>query len=250
MSEEVKLEQKLNLITTVNSWKAATAVMNDIDQEVLMKVKDEGLEFHSMDPAHHVLINFLWSQENFEQFIKQNIEKIAFNVSELTKILKRFNNESDIKVYYEEAFLVFEAEEKQFKLRLIDPDFKEVPEIIARGETKFTIKTAELKSILDDMKITSPYVELKSEDGDLIFSSKEPGMTSKVKFSPGIEIADGSKISFSTEYLAIIGDMQSYCEELSITFGMHEGRPCPLLFEFDVPKVAIIRFFLAPRTET
>lgn len=249
MSEEVKLEPKLNLVTTVNSWKAATAVMNDIDQEVLMKILDDGLEFHSMDPAHHVLITFLWHKEEFEQFIKQDIEKIAFNVSELTKILKRFKNESALRVYYEEAFLVFEAEEKQFKLRLIDNDFVEVPDIKARGKSNFTIKTAEFKSILDDMKITSPYVLLESIDNEIFFSSKEPGMTSKVKFSPGNEIVD-NKISFSTEYLSIIADMQSYCEELSITFGDYEGRACPLLFEFNVPKVANIKFFLAPRTET
>lgn len=247
MSEEkVRLEEKLNLLTVVNSWKAATAVMSDIDQEVLMKILPEGLEFHSMDPSHHVLINFFWKKEEFEIFETQGIDKIAFNVNELTKILKRFESKSNVQVYFDSAFLVFEAEEKEFKLRLIEPDLKEVPEIKARGETKFTIPTAEFKSILEDMKITSPYVELKSEEGSLIFSSKEPGITSKVKYSPEIEIVNGSKISFSTEYLGIVGDMQTFCKELSITFG--GGKP--ILFEFDVPKVAIIKFFLAPRTDT
>jgi len=245
MSEEVKLEPKLNLVTTVNSWKAATAVMNDIDQEVLMKIRDDGLEFHSMDPAHHVLINFLWSKEEFQTFEKESIEKIAFNVSELTKILKRLENESELHISYHKAFLVFKSDEKEFQLRLIDNDFVVVPEVKSRGESKFTIKTAEFKSILDDMKITSPYVDMESIEGTIYFSSNEAGMSSKVKFSPGIQMVN-SKVSFSTEYLSIIADMQSYCEELTITF----GTGTPLLFEFNVSKVANIKFFLAPRTET
>ncbi|MHA1475388.1 MAG: proliferating cell nuclear antigen (pcna) [Promethearchaeota archaeon] len=235
------------------------AVSSIITETFLDIDPDKGISMVAMDLSHICLVSLLIAKEDLDEFTADKKLKIAINLEDFVKIVKRANPQDEIVFKDDPAAKRFIIEMKpetakkarRFSISMIDIDEEKIgPESLEQLEfyNQTTFKLSYLDEAIKDAEIFSDALEIVA-DKNLSFSTNGNigDMTYELEKEELIS-ADFTKKSegiFGLEFLKNILKVSA----VSTNVEMSMASDLPIKMVFDILNSSRIVYYLAPRTE-
>lgn len=170
----MKLELSNKSFTT---FKNAVSLMKTVNEELTLRVDDEGIRALGMDPSHVAMIDLKIKPELFETFEKPAEEMITVNLAEFYKFLDRIDKDERITIIHsmETAKLTIEARKggrnRQFSLPVLEPLDDEVPEPKIFFKSEGRILTQSVDRGIRDADLVSEHMKIMLTKDTMIFNA-------------------------------------------------------------------------------
>ena len=238
-------------------WKLITNVISTLVEEASFEATVEGIQFRAMDPSHVAMVDLNWPNASFEKYECDKPFKLTLRIEELSKLIKRANQNNSISISAEnDEYMVVNIEngyKKKFQIRLIESSYvpQQVPKLdldskIHMDKSIFDNTLIDVDAVADDITIETTQDQITfSGNGDsgkaaITLNKEDKGineLTSKKE----------SKSTYSLQYLiSILKAIGSSSE--TITAEYSEGMPFKMEFKLG-ESGGFINFYLAPRID-
>ena len=244
------------VIKNVGEWKAIINAIGNVVEDAMFIVNEDGVTFRGIDPAHIALLDVTFPKASFE-LLEAETSFFGVKIEELKKIMAVVGNNDVITMSIDNPDVMKISIEgslnMEFNIRLIEKTGINTPlpkkvDYVARA----SIDPSFLARILSNIQPVAEYVTINCNSDRIQFSGKGDSGDAKidvVKGNPDLkEIeSDTETVSmFSLEYMAkIIRDIGKSSEKVNLEYG--EKNPIHLLFE--MPSMASVNYYLAPRVQ-
>jgi len=253
---------------TSYEWKAIVSTLQNLTEEASFDVDSNGVTFRAMDPSHVALIDLVWEAGGFEKFEFHSEEggekkdRFAVRVEDFAKIIKRADKNDSVTIsrngssgISSESLLIKLGENRDFEFHLLDrASVSSTPLPKLSLVSKFSISSATLERVLDDVSALSNHVRISAEPGGtLTFSGKGDAGKARVIFSQGelvkFESPQASDSIYSLEYIQKVLKPASSSSE-AVEFSFASKMPLAASVNVGDPSKSKLKltFFLAPRT--
>ncbi|KKL76874.1 hypothetical protein LCGC14_2040520 [marine sediment metagenome] len=239
--------------------RAIVETLSSIIDETEFLITPEGFKISAMDPSRICLLQLTIAKKNFDEFECSNKCKIALNLDDFDKIMKRSSINDTIEVSYQEADQKIKIKMQRdnstrartFSLALLDIDTEDVPiDNLLKTEynSEWSMDPDFFIEAIKDAEIYSEILNIKTEaEQGITFSSS--GTIGEMLYDLGIEdliSADFNDIStgaYSITFLKAILKINSITEALKISLKTDH----PLKMRFHLLEGGLLNYFLAPR---
>ncbi len=229
--------------------KAIISTLKNSSEEAQFKINNDGVQFFSAPQGNPFMVIMLWEKNNLNELTLDAEQIIRFRTDDIDKIFKRFASEDYITISQkEEAHISIKSKERSWNIRVIAssmlPDFQ-VPHIEFDGS--FSVDPTELKDTLADVAVFSDTARLVADNGTIHFESSDDSGNARSNLSITNEIIPkNTNTGYNLDYLNdVISAVYSISESVKISFSDKK----PILLEFMIKDVGILRYYLAPLSE-
>jgi proliferating cell nuclear antigen len=241
--------------------KSIVETLSSIIDETEFIITDEGLEISAMDPSRICLLKLEIGDRDFDEFESDGNTKVAFNLDDLDKIMKRGTSSDQIELKYSandnKIQVVMKREEtsrkRTFTLKLLDIDTEEIPMdnlLAIEYPSSWTMDPDFFEEAIKDAEIYSEILNMKAVEGEgLTFESS--GQIGEMVYFLGVEDLLESDLhkegqgAYSLTFLKSILKIKSITEKLNISLKTDH----PLKMIFDIFEGGKLSYFLAPRVD-
>lgn len=247
---------------TSEEWKTVVSTLQNLTEEAAFDVDSSGVRFRAMDPSHIALIDLVWEAGGFEKFEFQGKgDRFVVRVEDFAKIIKRADKNDSITISRNgsssssDALQIMLGDHRNFEFHLLDKEsVSSTPLPKLDLASKFSMSSATLESVLDDISALTSHVRISAEPGGtLTFSGKGDAGSAKIVFAPGelvkFDSPQESDSVYALEYIQkVLKPASSSSDVVEFSF----GSKMPLAASVNVgdPSKSKLKltFFLAPRT--
>jgi len=218
-------------------------------------VNAKGITFRSMDASHVALLDVTFPKESFEEF-EGRAATFGTRVDEFQRIMKTAANTDQVEFSIENnkimkikitGSLSMKYNLKLFRIKEYTPTIPKT-----KYKSKMSIEPSTLSKIFSNIKKTSEYVTINCDPKNVEFLGGGQKGDAKINLKKGDsslkELSSDGKSSsaYSLDYIAsIIRDIGKASKVVNMEFNTENA--IHLLFE--MPSLARVEYFLAPRIE-
>ena len=252
-------------IKTVQS--SAIKILIEALKEILtdtnLIIDDTGIKLVAMDSTRSVLIYMKLDADKFESFYCKEKTTIGINMMNLFKLIKTINNTDTLTFFIHEndinrLGIKINNHEKNtettYKLNLLDISNNEISIPPAEFDTELTLPSSDFQKLIRDMINIGEDTEIKSIGSTLIFSCEgdfasqctmlcetQNGLQFKQNLSPEYPVQG----IFSLKYLILFTKCTNLCNQIQLFI----KNDYPLIIQYTIAALGIIKLCLAPKTE-
>jgi proliferating cell nuclear antigen len=241
--------------TNVSEWCSSLRAISKISTETIFTFNKEGITFRGMDPTHVALLEVNFPKSSFTEFNSSNLI-FEINVKEFLKSITGIKKNDVVELIIKRKNILKIKINNELKndinLTLIDESKANQP--LPRIETKSKISLALdlLGDILVNIEKNSEQLMINSLEDGIEFSGKEGIENNKINLKKGSidlplhDIEEESVSSYDIEFLAkIIKSIGKSCKIVNMEY----GNQTPVKILFEMPSMARVEYYLAPRVE-
>ncbi len=238
-------------IIEVSSFKNSITAISQIIDEVVFKIKPEGMELLAADRAKVAAIDFKVKSTFFDSYKCEGEMKVGINLTEFLKILKRVKKTEKLELEIDEKENRIKVSAvgkttRTFYLPILDISEEELPPIDKLQFTSIVeLETEILEEAIEDADtIADSVVFQTTEDGFLIYAESDSSKV-EVKLDKTQAKVDGeARARYPIDYLKKFFKASDISDIAKIEFGT--DYPMKLTFDSVDIKIALV---LAPRVE-
>jgi len=239
----------------VDEWKAVLNAIGDIVEDAMFIVNDDGITFRGIDPAHVALLDVTFPKSTFETLESQT-SFFGLRVDDFKNVINSAGNGDFIELHIEKddsmKIMIDGILRMEYTLKLLEKTGITTPIPKVDVKSKVTISPNVLAKILDNIEKMSEHVTINAGIDKIQFLGKGDVGNAKIdleKTNPDLKVLNVSEEStsmYSLEYMAkIIRHIGRTCKSVDFEYG--EMTPMHMLFE--LPSMARVDYYLAPRVE-
>ena len=258
--KEVKEEFSIK-IDNSRILKGIVETLASIIDETEFRITPKEFTIKAMDPSRICLLQLTIAKANFEEFNCPKECKIAMNLDDLDKIMKRSTINDTITLSYQEADQKIKIKmirdgttrARTFSLALLDIEVEDVPmDNLLKIEypAEWSMDADLLVEAIKDAEIYSEILNIKTEaDKGLTFSSS--GQIGEMEYDMALDDLlesdfDGINTgAYSLTFLKAILKLIPITEALELSLKSDH----PLKMIFNLLEGGVLSYFLAPRVE-
>ena len=238
-------------------WKLITNVISTLVEEASFEATVEGIQFRAMDPSHVAMVDLNWPNASFEKYECDKPFKLTLRIEELSKLIKRANQNNSISISAEnDEYMAVNIEngyKKKFQIRLIESSYvpQQVPKLDL--DSKIHMDKSIFDNTLIDVDAVADHITIETTQDQITFSGNGDSGKASITFNKeneGINELTSkkeSKSTYSLQYLiSILKAIGSSSE--TITAEYSEGMPFKMEFKLG-ESGGFINFYLAPRID-
>lgn len=233
-----------------------------ICSEVRIYLNEKGMDILDMDGSHICLVHLHYDKADLQGFLLDAETTLGINVEDLSKLLKRANEDSigfqngeDSKILQ----IIFKNEQnpsraRQYDFDLIDCDRDEVNSesldtLLQKCPNHVLFVVSEMDTILQDADPISEVLDIQGRNQTITFQAN--GRVGKYSaIWKDLPIQESKVLSYAIQFLKAIFN-KDLCAKWSqtkgeLTLGL-EDEPLQIKFSFGLK--SYLRFCLAPRVE-
>jgi proliferating cell nuclear antigen len=244
-------------------WRAASAVLQSISEDVTFDVDADGIRSRAMDPSHVALVEVSLSPKCFEKYACLRPARFSVHMEDFSKIVKRADSKESFQVSRTDGASALSIRigtghyRKEFELHLLETDPKSSPLPKLAFTTRFKMDLYSFYQILNDVSTLSNYLTVVVRSDQVVLSGK--GDSGKVEVTIGknqsgllqeIEILgerEETRALYNLEYLLkLVKSVTPYSDMITFEY----ANKMPLKMEFLIgkqPGVGKIQYYLAPK---
>lgn len=238
---------------TINTY----AILTD---EATLNITAEGISFRAMDPSRVAMVDGELSKEFFDGgYTCAELTKIAVNLSELLKLLKRAGKDESVELTLDDKtgrlnIAITGKYTRNFNMPTLQPSEEEVPTPRISFNVKAKLTTSGLKQAIDDAALVSDHVKIEADKDGVKLLANGDLMNADITLEKGsdtlldIEVKEQAKAIYSLSYITeIIKAAASLSDIVTIEF----STDMPIKADFPPPTniPGKLTFYLAPRIE-
>ena len=160
------------LTTAKNSevWKTIFLAIETITDEAQFEVDPTGISFRSKDQTKEAFLDIFIPNIVFQYYHCPRLLRFGMLANDFLRVVKRFDSHIPLELLVRGKFVVVtskEVSERNYMLNLIESKPLVSPLREITFDTKLVIKTEMLAAILDDIKVVSPKITLKTIRGKI-----------------------------------------------------------------------------------
>jgi proliferating cell nuclear antigen len=230
--------------------------MKTVNEELTLRVDDEGIRALGMDPSHVAMIDILIKPGLFDTFEKPKEKMITVNLAEFYKFLDRIDKDERVMITHsmETARLTLEARKggrsRRFALPVLEPLDDEVPEPKIFFKSEGRILTQSVERALKDADLVSEFVKIMLTKEMLLFNATGDMGSARNEWQKGsdellqLKSEEDSSATFTLSYLKdMFGQLKNLAEV--VTLSLTDDMPLKIEAEANEPNVEIT-LYLAP----
>ena len=242
-------------IKNVGEWKAILTAIGDMVEDAMFIVNDDGITFRGMDPSHVALLDVTFPKSSFDHFkgetsffgIRIDDFKTVFNTATNTDTIElNIKNERFMKVSMNGSL------DMEYNVRLIEKQEVNTPIPKTEYKAKLSVEPSTLARIISNIEHISEYLTINSNQERVEFSGEGDLGDAKINLEKGspdlkeLDLLQDSSAVYSLEYMAsIIRDIGKASRMVNMEYA--DRNPIHILFE--MPSMARVEYYLAPRVE-
>ena len=238
-------------------WKLITNVISTLVEEASFEATVEGIQFRAMDPSHVAMVDLNWPNASFEKYECDKPFKLTLRIEELSKLIKRANQNNSISISAEnDEYMAVNIEngyKKKFQIRLIESSYvpQQVPKLDL--DSKIHMDKSIFDNTLIDVDAVADHITIETTQDQITFSGNGDSGKASITFNKeneGINELTSkkeSKSTYSLQYLINILKAIGSSSE-TITAEYSEGMPFKMEFKLG-ESGGFINFYLAPRID-
>ncbi|MEM3063961.1 MAG: proliferating cell nuclear antigen (pcna) [Candidatus Nitrosotenuis sp.] len=243
------------VIKNVGEWKAVINAIGDIVEDAMFICNSDGITFRGMDASHIALLDVTFPKESFESF-EAKTSFFGLRVEEFKKVLNTSGNADTVTFQISEndrlKVLISGSLNMEYNIRLIEKTEVNTPLPKIDYKSKISLDPNTLARILSNIQQISEYVTISSEANKIRFLGTGEAGDATIgleKGSPELEkldVLEETSAIYSLEYMAqIIRDVGKASKRVNMEYA--SKNPIHILFE--MPSMAKVEYYLAPRVE-
>lgn len=234
--------------------KDSILIVNELVNEVNLKVHKDYIELVAMDPANVAMVVFKLLSSAFSEYDVPEERVIGVNLNSFTQILKRVKPSDILTLELDEEknrliVLLKGTSTRKFDLALLDIEHREQKIPNLNFDTKVKTNNLLFNEAIEDMDVVSDSLSLEVL-GSSFFVQGEGSLSSgKVEISTDQETeisGDDARSKYSVEYMKKIVKGAKLANDVILEF----GSDYPLRAEYRVVDRLSLMFILAPRVNT
>lgn len=242
-------------IKNVGEWKAVLNAIGDIVDDAMFIVNDDGITFRGMDSSHVALLDVTFPKSSFEE-LDTKTSFFGLRVDDFKTVMNTASNEDVVELQIENQGLLNVSIKgplsMEYNIRLLEK--KEVNTPIPKTEykAKLSMEPETLARILSNIEKISDHVTIDCNLSRVEFSGKGDVGDAKINLDKGNPelkqiLSDEDSIAvYSLEYMAkIIRDIG----KASKLVKMEYANKNPIHINFEMPSMARVEYYLAPRVD-
>jgi len=234
--------------------KDSILIINELVNEVNLKITKDYIELIAMDPANVAMVIFKLLSSAFSEYDVDEEKILGINLNSFTQLLKRVKPSDILTMELDEDrnrlnVILKGTSVRKFDLALLDIEHREqkIPNLTFDAN----VKTNNLlfNEAIEDMDVISDSLSLQIADGSLFVKGEGSLSSGKVEITPDQETEiEGSeaKSKYSVEYLKKMIKGSKLANEVYL----HFGNDYPLKMEYRLVDRLSLVFILAPRVST
>jgi len=239
----------------VGEWKVILSAIGDLVEDAMFIVNNDGITFRGMDPSHVALLDVTFPKSSFDHLegetsffgIRVNDFKTVFNTATNTDTIElNIENERLMKVSINGSL------DMEYNIHLIEKQQVNTPIPKTEYKAKLSVEPSTLSRIISNIQHISDFVMINSNPDGVEFSGQGDLGDAKInldKESPDLkklDLQEDSSAVYSLEYMArIIRDIGKASKLVNMEYA--DKNPIHIIFE--MPSLAKVEYYLAPRIE-
>lgn len=151
-------------------WKTIILAIDTITDEAQFEVDPTGISFRSKDQTKEAFLEIFIPKTAFQYYHCPRLLRFGVLANEFLRVVKRFDSHIPLELFVQGRFVVITSKgvsERNYRLNLIESKPMVSPLKEITFDTKLIIKTEMLGAILDDIKVVSPKITLKTNRGKI-----------------------------------------------------------------------------------
>jgi len=259
------LEQCSLVLSTVQggAFKSLVECLRDIIFDCSLTFSGDGVKISTMDGARCSLIHAELSK--FETLHCPSPLECGVNLQNLYKLLRSITSTDALLLWIakdapSELAILISSEQKSsktfYRYKLLDVDTHHLTLPETSFERVFTMPSNTLQRLARDMSALAETITIRSVGGDITFSCCGDFASQETTLSPQLEASgvvchasgeNGGEV-VSNSYLAKYIQLFARASSLSNTVTLFLKNQFPLVVQYEVGGLGVLRFLLAPKT--
>jgi len=230
-------------------WKAIISALRNLNEEASFQISNGGLEFHCMDASKISLLTMHWERQNMDELTLDANRTIGFRTDDIDKIFKIFAADDVVTIsMIQENLIHIVVKNRSWDVKTVSSevldDFKE-PQI--NHTVSISLKPDYLKKIIYDVSVFADTAHFVAGNGMVYLQSKGDGGQSKSLIETDeITISKGANSKYNTTNISqMLFAVGALCDGITVFFSHKK----PILLEFEINDIGILRYYLAPLNE-
>ena len=231
-------------------WKAIISALRNLNEEASFQISNEGLEFHCMDASKISLLTMHWEKQNMGELTLDADRTIGFRTDDIDKIFKIFAAEDVVTIsMIQENLIHIVLKNRSWDVKTVSSevldDFKEEPQI--NHTVSISLKPDYLKKLISDVSVFADTAHFVAGNGMVYLQSKGDGGQSKSQIEADeITISKDAESKYNTTNISqMLFAVGALCDSITVFFSHKK----PILLEFKINDIGILRYYLAPLSE-
>jgi len=242
-------------IKNVGEWKAILNAIGDMVEEVMFIVNDDGVTFRGMDPSHVALLDVTFPKSSFDH-LESETSFFGIRIDDLKTVFNTATNTDTIELNIEnERFMKVSMNgslDMEYNVRLIEKQQVNTPIPKTEYTAKLSVEPDILSRIVSNIQHISEFIMINTNQEGIEFSGQGDAGDAKINLEKGntdlkeLDLSEDSSAVYSLEYMAkIIRDIG----KASKMVNMEYADKNPIHITFEMPSLAKVEYYLAPRIE-
>ena len=263
------MEEYILLIKTVQiaPFRILMTALKDILLETNISFQKDGIRIINMDKSNTILVHLFLQSENFEYYdCKKEKIIIGANMFHLFKLINTIDTDDTLSIYIEKEdynegivenlVLKFENKQKEQckiqKLKLIEPDHEELKIPDVKFSSIINLPSNDFQKIIRDLNCISDKLEIKSIKNQLIFKCQGTFASAEIirSESDGMGFIQKHNKVIQGEYSLKNLNYFIKCTNLCNHIEMYMENDLPLIIQYNVASLGVIKLGLAPLPST
>jgi len=219
-------------------------------------VNDDGITFRGMDPSHVALLDVTFPKSSFDH-LEGETSFFGIRVDDFKTVFNTATNTDTIEINIEnERFMKVSMNgslDMEYNVRLIEKQEVNTPIPKTEYKAKLSVEPSTLARIISNIEHISEYLTINSNQEGVEFSGEGDLGDGKINLQKGdpdlkeLDLSEDSMAVYSLEYMAkIIRDIGKASKMVNMEYA--NKNPIHILFE--MPSLAKVEYYLAPRIES
>lgn len=242
-------------IKNVVEWKAVLNAIGDIVEDAMFIVNTDGITFRGMDPAHIALLDVTFPTSSFEE-LDSKTSFFGLKIEDFKTVMNAATNDDIVELQILDSSImkvsVNGTLKMEFSIRLIDKSEVNTPLPKIDYKSKMSLDPNTLSRIISNLQPISEYVTINCETDRVQFFGKSERGEAKISIERGnpelekFDISEQTSAAYSLEYMyQIIRNIGRASKKVNMEYSSQ--NPIHMLFE--MPSMARVEYYLAPRAE-
>ncbi len=241
--------------TNIGEWKVILQAIGDVTDEAMFICNQDGVTFRGIDPAHVSLLDITFPASSFALY-ECSATFFGISVTDFRNILSSAANDDYVELAIESShkmrISIKGRLEIIYDLKLVERTevSTQIPKVEATS--KISLSPSTLAKIMTDIERVSESVTISSIPERVQFLGSGDIGRAQVDLEKGnaelslLEVVKDSHAVYSLEYLAkIIRNIGKASKNVNMEY----GTQTPIRMLFEMPSMAKVDYYLAPRIE-
>jgi len=225
-------------------------------EDAMFIVNDDGITFRGMDPSHVALLDVTFPKSSFDH-LEGETSFFGIRVEDFKTVFNTAANTDTIELSIENERMmrvsVAGSLDMEYNIHLIEKQQVNTPIPKTEYKAKLSVESNTLSRIISNIQHISEYIMINSKPNGVEFSGQGDLGDAKINLEKGspdlkeLDLLQDSSAVYSLEYMAkIIRGIGKASRIVNIEYA--DKYPIHILFE--MPSLAKVEYYLAPRIES